>query len=348
MSIRSAINAVKSQALGVAESLTPILKESKFRESGVLTPEEFVAAGDHLVHQCPTWAWATGEISKVKSFLPQEKQYLVTRNVPCYKRCRHMEPTEGLEKLLDDDWVDTHHFSPDSQSEAVQLSGTGSELAEVTVAGGSDTTAVATTAEDDEEEAVDLEEFVEGGAYLEDEDPNVVSATGSKGDQASESGLEGGEGKENGTGEHTSSGADIITTRTYDLMITYDRYYQTPRLWLYGYDEKRNNLNKAQMFEDISAEHAQQTVTMESHPHLNSPSMASVHPCRHADVMKKILQTVQEGGGEIGVHMYLVVFLKFVQAVIPTIEYDYTRNFNMASLGASNSSAGQSTSAATS
>ena len=23
-----------------------------------------------------------------------------------------MEPTEGLEKLLDDDWVDTHHFSP--------------------------------------------------------------------------------------------------------------------------------------------------------------------------------------------------------------------------------------------
>ena len=82
-----------------------------------------------------------------------------------------------------------------------------------------------------------VSEFVEGGAYLEDEDPNVVSATGSKGDQASESGLEGGEGKENGTGEHTSSGADIITTRTYDLMITYDRYYQTPRLWLYGYDE---------------------------------------------------------------------------------------------------------------
>ena len=60
---------------------------------------------------------------------------------------------------------------------------------------------------------------------------------------------------------------------------------------------------------------------------------------RHADVMKKILQTVQEGGGEIGVHMYLVVFLKFVQAVIPTIEYDYTRNFNMSSAGSSSSGA---------
>lgn len=30
---------------------------------------------------------------------------------------------------------------------------------------------------------------------------------------------------------------EIIHTRTYDLHITYDKYYQTPRLWLTGYDE---------------------------------------------------------------------------------------------------------------
>ncbi|XP_063718113.1 ubiquitin-like-conjugating enzyme ATG3 [Symsagittifera roscoffensis] len=334
MAIRSAINAVKSQALGVAESLTPLLKESKFRESGVLTPEEFVAAGDHLVHQCPTWAWATGDQSKVKSFLPAEKQYLVTRNVPCYKRCRHMEPTEGLEKLLDDDWVDTHHFSADSNSEAVQLSGTSSNGMNESRAAPHSNSA---PADDDDEEAVDLEEFVEGGSYLEDDDPNLGPSAG-KGDEGSAADGEG-EGKEKSGGSGEGTGADIVTTRTYDLMITYDRYYQTPRLWLCGYDEKRKNLTKGQMFEDISAEHAQQTVTMESHPNLNAPSMASVHPCRHADVMKKILQTVQEGGGEIGVHMYLVVFLKFVQAVIPTIEYDYTRNFNMSSAGSSSSGA---------
>lgn len=29
----------------------------------------------------------------------------------------------------------------------------------------------------------------------------------------------------------------ILQTRTYDLHITYDKYYQTPRLWLFGYDE---------------------------------------------------------------------------------------------------------------
>ena len=34
-------------------------------------------------------------------------------------------------------------------------------------------------------------------------------------------------------------GGEILTTRTYDLNITYDKFYQTPRLWLTGYDEKR-------------------------------------------------------------------------------------------------------------
>lgn len=35
-----------------------------------------------------------------------------------------------------------------------------------------------------------------------------------------------------------SGGEDaILQTRTYDLYITYDKYYQTPRLWLFGYDE---------------------------------------------------------------------------------------------------------------
>ena len=29
----------------------------------------------------------------------------------------------------------------------------------------------------------------------------------------------------------------VLQTRTYDLNITYDKYYQTPRLWLFGYDE---------------------------------------------------------------------------------------------------------------
>lgn len=36
-------------------------------------------------------------------------------------------------------------------------------------------------------------------------------------------------------------------TRTYDLMITYDKYYQVPRFWLVGYDEARQPLKPKQV-----------------------------------------------------------------------------------------------------
>lgn len=99
----------------------------------------------------------------------------------------------------------------------------------------------------------------------------------------------------------------ILQTRTYDLYITYDKYYQTPRLWLFGYDEvrisresdftkrlcllkkkglccgshqDRQPLTVEQMYEDISQDHVKKTVTIENHPHLPPPAMCSVHPCR--------------------------------------------------------------------
>ena len=67
------------------------------------------------------------------------------------------------------------------------------------------------------------------------------------------------------------------------------------------------------MYEDFSADHANKTITMETHPHLPGPPQASVHPCKHASTMKKLLDQIAEGGGELGVHQYLIVFLKFVQ-----------------------------------
>ncbi len=40
----------------------------------------------------------------------------------------------------------------------------------------------------------------------------------------------------------------VEKVRSYDLSITYDFYYQTPRLWLLGYDENGQMLSQEQVF----------------------------------------------------------------------------------------------------
>ncbi|TKC43912.1 hypothetical protein EI555_000861 [Monodon monoceros] len=237
--MQNVINTVKGKALEVAEYLTPVLKESKFKETGVITPEEGYRRGIEM---------------------------------PCYKRCKQMEYSDELEAIIEEDdgdggWVDTYHNTEYEESGLLET----------------------------DEATLDTRKLVEA----------CKAKTDAGGEDA------------------------ILQTRTYDLYITYDKYYQTPRLWLFGYDEQRQPLTVEHMYEDISQDHVKKTVTIENHPHLPPPPMCSVHPCRHAEVMKKIIETVAEGGGELGVHMYLLIFLKFVQAVIPTIEYDYTRHFTM-------------------
>ena len=60
---------------------------STFRATGQITPEEFLAAGDFLVYKFPSWSWsAASSPARAVSYLPPDKQFLVTRNVPCHRR----------------------------------------------------------------------------------------------------------------------------------------------------------------------------------------------------------------------------------------------------------------------
>lgn len=71
--------------------------------------------------------------------------------------------------------------------------------------------------EDDDEEAADMEAFEESGMLDDAQATAIVQHTN--------------------VAKQSTEDDDIIHTRTYDLHITYDRYYQTPRLWFTGYDE---------------------------------------------------------------------------------------------------------------
>ncbi|KAK5985981.1 Autophagy protein 3 [Trichostrongylus colubriformis] len=277
MDMQNLVNNLKSTALSVGEMFTPVLRESKFRETGVLTPEEFVVAGDHLVHHCSTWKWS-------KAADPSSQEKILSSE--------EIGAEDGFAGDEDSGWVDTHHFAHDiGEMRSVELGEKGSEQPNCN--------------DDDEgdEPAMDLDEFVESGG-LEDIDPNRYVSP------------------------QAVTVAEVERPRTYDLHITYDKYYQVPRLFLMGYDENHKPLTVQQTYEDFSADHANKTITVEAHPHIDC-DMPTVHPCRHAEMMKRLLDQLAENGKELGVHEYLLIFLKFVQTVIPTIEYDYTRSIQL-------------------
>ncbi|KAG8705256.1 E2-like enzyme [Ceratobasidium sp. 394] len=369
----NSLHAIQSHYWAVRDYLSPVLRESKFKEHGRITPEEFVAAGDFLAYKFPVWQWEKGESSKARDYLPADKQYLVTRKVPCLRRATSLAYTdadEDAEKLLSfaddsakgDEWVQTHagrpaddaskpgeiHDIPDIDGQTHELTKDMNSLS------------VEPAAPPDLDDIPDMEE--EG---LEEEADEATA-------------------KPTPAPPVEIAKGNLLQVRTYDVMITYDKYYQTPRIWLLGFDENGTPLTPPQVFQDVSADHAFKTVTIEPFPHAANLSAASVHPCKHASVMKKVIERMNAGvveeqkkrqaasassssgtggkrkwlglrkgstnasapdeskkgsglgpGGEEGaedtegmrVDFYLVVFLKFIASIVPTIEVDSTTAF---------------------
>uniref|UniRef100_A0A7S2GTA7 Autophagy-related protein 3 n=1 Tax=Helicotheca tamesis TaxID=374047 RepID=A0A7S2GTA7_9STRA len=321
----------------------PTLKSSAFLSRGVLTPEEFVIAGDELVYKCPTWSWEGGDPAKAKAYLPMDKQYLVTRNVPCPTRVSALEnsvQTNGMDDTAQiddecggDDWLVSHILSPAEQAQKEQreledgfdiLDEDGEIMPEedVKLAAKED---VVEEEEEEEDEYADMADF-EDDNVMEDE-AAVTTSTPTETATA--------------TGEDDDDDDDnLIKVRTYDLSITYDKYYQTPRVWMMGYAAGTGTsqpLTGEEMMQDVMSDYANRTVTIEHHPHVSGPH-ASIHPCQHGAVMKTIVRNLmkassssttevdaEEGHGDgPTIEMYLFIFLKFVSSIIPTINYDFT------------------------
>ncbi|KAL3908094.1 MAG: hypothetical protein SGARI_003217, partial [Bacillariaceae sp.] len=171
---------------------------------GVLTPEEFVRAGDQLVYRCPTWQWEAGEESKRKSYLPEDKQYLITRNVPCQNRVSAMETNMKMEDGdgEDDDWLvssilekkDSDDEDDDDDFDLIDSEGEVMEKPKPAI----DPPAAAAE-EEEEEEYADMDGFEDDNVLM-DDDAAVVPG-----------------------GDGTGDNDQLVKVRTYDISITYDK-----------------------------------------------------------------------------------------------------------------------------
>lgn len=76
--------------------------------------------------------------------------------------------------------------------------------------------------------------------------------------------------------------------------LTLDRHPHSANIGPPPNFQHKTPLPPASALDDVSADHAQKTVTIEPFPH-SSLSMASVHPCKHSSVMKKVIERMDKG-----------------------------------------------------
>ena len=351
-----------------------------------------------------------GDANKRWSFLPPEKQYVITKNgtyilfhtlptlplpshtvstmcaivaVPCLQRAsavlsyaEQLDLKKTEQDVEGGDWVATSSAADvneamDEYEELPALhDGSGNGSRSEGVQGGG--VAAIPDVDDDGEErheggdeqgvgvgvgVDDIPDISHLDLEGEDDDdaiagPNIPSAVIAEEEEEEE-----GKGDGNRQPSRMKHHSDVLQTRTYDVLISYDNYYRTPRVWLIGYGEDHTPLTQDQIMEDVISDYFshrdRKTVTVEDHPHRSSGGkVVSIHPCRHAEVMKKLSGVVsrrqeeEEDGGEEGnkeegegpsqpttpsppqndfkVEHYMVLFLKFISSVVPSISYDYT------------------------
>ncbi len=289
--------------------LSSVNTESKFESTGMLTPEEFLAAGDQLVMKFPTWKWApANNDSLVRPYLPKDKQYLVTKGVPCLARVRDLDDVLATTTHIDkeDGWLVA---GVSESSETVHHTGS-LPVSHQSRETQKNSYPSASTKPPHISEFADLDNMLlEQEEQSESRDnlcmpPQLLKIPSNNIDE----------------GNHRA--------RSYDLSITWDKYYQTPRLWLFGYDVTGQPLSDEQIYEDVLSEYVTKTVTVDTHPSTGIRT-ASIHPCQHAKMMLKVINEWKSSNHPVRHDLSLFVFLKFISGVVPTINYDFTMDIDM-------------------
>ena len=248
----------------IAGKVMPTLKESNFSKTGMLTPDEFVKAGDYLVKNYSNWTWykLKGNNKKNVNYLPEDKQMLVNNNIICNK---------NKNIVIEQDEFGLNNITKDYEEELNNEE----------------------ESDDNSIDEYDLSEFELTDNIIEDE--AMINIKSKK-----------------------------VKENKYNISVTYDNYFRTPRLWLTGFNGYNMPLSHEKMLKDISIEHSKITVTIEEHPYYSDMYYISVHPCRHGHVMKRLIEEEKKNKKDIQVFEYFIYFLKFVSTIIPNLDFDKT------------------------
>lgn len=332
---------LRSTLSSLREYITPVSHVSTFRETGEITPEEFVEAGDYLVYKFPTWSWSSAPPNKRRAFLPDDKQYLVTKHVPSRYRASTYESSDATMEALDeepDGWTATTFANSNKSEESVD-----DKMKSLSInTAGTTTTNAKPASKPEEDDIIDIEDMDDDDE--EDDDNAYIPPTKSSTSAAEQ---------DSNLQSDPNSGV-----RSYNLFITYSTSYRVPKLYLSGFNADGTPLTPEQMFEDIMADYRNKTATIEKAPFEDDLISVSIHPCRHASVMKTLLSRAEnrreqlrrqkqeedkqkdagnnkneddweeieesDSQGVLRADQYLVVFLKFISSVTPGIEHDNT------------------------
>lgn len=293
----------------VAKGFMGVLKESRFYEEGVLTPEEFIESGDYLTQKCPTWKWcSTSSSQEVKpvDFLPENKQYLVTLSVPCPKRAREYEKINNTtENMIEDGWVETKVDMYDrdkNKSDVVDIDAEN-------LNGGRKKQQVVENNVNIDDKYMDIDVIKEDPVPGEPDQPDIEVVN------------------DDFIVVDEDNDINVIRTRTYDISVTYDYYYRVPRMWLTGYNEMGIPLTEEEIKEDIMMEYIDRTVTIDKHPHTGVKSV-SIHPCKHSALLLRMIENYAISGKKLEVYKSIILFLKFLHSIVPTIQYDFTMDID--------------------
>ncbi|KAK9479299.1 autophagocytosis associated protein [Lipomyces japonicus] len=247
------------------EYLSPVSHVSTFKQTGEITPEEFVLAGDYLAYKFPTWSWSPAPPSKRRDFLPADKQFLVTKHVASHVRAQakagDYEPLgTGNDETVDEDgWTISHLSKELKLSRGVVPSGS-----------------ILSQPQDDirlHAQAANNDEDADSILDIDDLEEHELDDSGYLQDPAADEG----------------NNSTRLPDRSYNLYITYSTSYRVPKMYLSGFNAAGGPLTPDEMFEDIVSEYKDKTVTIEAAPFMEHTTMVSIHPCRHASVMKMLL-----------------------------------------------------------